>query len=271
MLEVRVHDDGEGVPDAIKATIFQPFLRGQKRDGGCGLGLGSVATESALLDGTCGHGQSKQLDGAMFFFKVPYKPYTPLSEESESSVLRKKKKAVALKQAVAPQALERAPRKGKPLRILVVDDCEIIRRMTRRALQRHPLLTCCTIEEAVNGREGLKKMKIERYDVCLSDIQMPLIDGYQMLHDLRTWEQLENKGRQPVIFMSANSTNADLDSIRCVQVDGFIAKPTPPHVLVEELLRVVAANELVQPETSESDHCHSDRKHEASSVACQSP
>jgi two-component system chemotaxis response regulator CheY len=69
-----------------------------------------------------------------------------------------------------------------PLRALVVDDSPMMRRSVALALSRIPRLTC---EEAQDGAEGLRKFTAAPFDLVVTDVNMPLMDGLKLIHHLR--------------------------------------------------------------------------------------
>ena len=64
MLRLEVHDDGSGVPQQHRVRLFKPFHQLTSGAGGFGLGLASVKTQSEILGGSCGVGNSPLLGGA---------------------------------------------------------------------------------------------------------------------------------------------------------------------------------------------------------------
>lgn len=72
-----------------------------------------------------------------------------------------------------------------PLRILLVEDSRDNRLLLQAFLNKTPFL----IEEAENGMEGLEKFKSEKFDLVLMDMQMPVMDGYTAVREIRNWEK----------------------------------------------------------------------------------
>ncbi len=70
--------------------------------------------------------------------------------------------------------------KGEPRRILIVDDEEVIRSGCRQILEMNGY----QVDEAINGREGLEKVRRADYDAVLTDLLMPEMDGMQLLEEL---------------------------------------------------------------------------------------
>ena len=73
------------------------------------------------------------------------------------------------------------PGSDNPPRILVVDDATVVRLYYRQILEREGY----GVEEAINGIEGLEKAMQSSFDLCIVDVNMPLMDGYAFLHALR--------------------------------------------------------------------------------------
>jgi len=73
------------------------------------------------------------------------------------------------------------PASDNPSRILVVDDATVVRLYYRQILEREGY----GVEEAINGIEGLEKAMQSSFDLCIVDVNMPLMDGYAFLHALR--------------------------------------------------------------------------------------
>ena len=65
--------------------------------------------------------------------------------------------------------------------ILVVDDATVVRLYYRQILEQQGY----RVEEAINGIEGLEKAVQMPFDLCIVDVNMPLMDGYAFLHALR--------------------------------------------------------------------------------------
>ena len=75
---------------------------------------------------------------------------------------------------------EPAPEDSSP-QILVVDDATVVRLYYRQILEQAGY----RVEEAINGIEGLEKAVQTPFDLCIVDVNMPMMDGYTFLHALR--------------------------------------------------------------------------------------
>ena len=114
------------------------------------------------------------------------------------------------------------------MHILLVDDSPIILR-TMQAL----LAQCGhTVSVAKNGRDGLEMMKAQRFNLVLSDIQMPLKDGIQMTRELRAWESdFRPMWPQPLVLMSANMSAKDLTTVRTMLSESDVPECSGPSEL----------------------------------------
>ena len=87
------------------------------------------------------------------------------------------------------------------MKILIVDDKPEVRSVLQQLLEDH------NITEASNGKEALDLFKLQVYDVVISDIEMPVMDGIELLKSIKSI-----KPEQKVINMTAN-TNLTMQNI----------------------------------------------------------
>ena len=232
---VEVHDDGDGVPPELASVLFGPDMGAgacaQTHDGGTGVGLWSVKKMCECLGGDCGFSQSERLGGAMFWFYVPYLPdilaasatsaYSPQgtyrtlasgADESASSETKTTATGESLPSETSASPVQ--------LNILVIDDAAVLRMTVKALLEGNKFGHRVTLAE--NGRDGLKAMKANEYALVLSDIQMPMKDGFEMTQLLRAWEEEHRPAwRQPVILMSGNVVENELPRVSmCAGVGG---------------------------------------------------
>lgn len=92
------------------------------------------------------------------------------------------------------------------------------------------------VHRAENGRRGLEAATTlgHSLDLILSDIQMPDLDGYQFLAELRLSPLLASK---PVIAITAFSMRGDEQKILASGFDGYISKPIDPELFVHQVSR----------------------------------
>lgn len=129
--------------------------------------------------------------------------------------------------ALSPET--RLPTETTP-QILVVDDATVVRLYYRQILESEGY----RVEEAINGIEGLEKALQTQFDLCIVDVNMPMMDGYAFLHALR---------REPITHSAPalmTTTEADPEDHRTALkagANGYLVKP----VARDQLALYVAA------------------------------
>jgi two-component system cell cycle response regulator len=117
--------------------------------------------------------------------------------------------------------------------ILSVDDSSLVRRAVSRAFARFE----CTIIEAENGEVGLHQTRQHKPDLIVLDYNMPVMDGVEMLKQLRADESL--KGTK-VIMLTANSNPETVTAVARLGVREYITKPFQDEQLLAKAARLVA-------------------------------
>ena len=134
--------------------------------------------------------------------------------------------AEAAKQAAdAEKALAAAP--VAPL-VLVVDDSITVRRVTGRLLQREGY----RIASAADGVAALREIANERPAVVLSDIEMPQMDGFDLLRHIRSDEKLRDL---PVILITSRTADKHREHAAELGATGFLGKPYSEDVMLDML------------------------------------
>lgn len=113
------------------------------------------------------------------------------------------------------------------LRALVVDDSPAMRKSIMYALQRVVGLTCV---EAQDGADGLKKFSQEKFDVLLTDINMPLMDGLKLIHMLR---QNPLNSALPIVVITTESAEEDRQRALRLGASAYLVKPVQARDVVE--------------------------------------
>jgi CheY-like chemotaxis protein len=119
---------------------------------------------------------------------------------------------------------------GRSLRILLAEDNLVNQLLASRLLEKrgHKVVT------AGNGREALKQLESERFDLLLMDVQMPEIDGFEATAIIRKEEESTGK-HLPIIAMTAHAMEGDREHCLAAGMDGYIAKP----IKAEELMAAI--------------------------------
>jgi two-component system response regulator FlrC len=122
-------------------------------------------------------------------------------------------------------------------KVLIVDDDDNMRDALRETVRRMGL----HVETAENGREGFEKASAKLYDLIISDMRMPEIDGLSMLNMIKS-SGIES----PVCFITAFGTVSNAVEALKLGASDYILKPFSPEV-IEELIRRTFELESLSP------------------------
>ncbi|MGC8719163.1 MAG: response regulator [Thermodesulforhabdaceae bacterium] len=115
--------------------------------------------------------------------------------------------------------------------ILIVDDSSSMRKVIRKVLQISGF-DVGEIYEASNGKEALDVLDSNWVDLILSDIHMPVMDGYQFLAELRKREEFKDV---PVVLVTTEGDERKLQMAMTMGAQGYIRKPFEPEQIREYL------------------------------------
>lgn len=119
---------------------------------------------------------------------------------------------------------------GKTLKILYVEDNDALRQEMKFFLSD----IFEEIDEACNGKEGLDKLATKTYDLVISDIRMPVMDGIEMIKHIK-----ERYPKQPILVTSAHNEVAYLVKLINLDVENFITKPLQGEHILRVLHHVI--------------------------------
>ncbi len=120
-------------------------------------------------------------------------------------------------------------------RILIVEDSPTMRQLVVMALRR---IRGVAIEEAADGVEGLKKLKTSEFNLLITDINMPIMDGLKLVSIIR---QDERYAGMPIIIVTTESGEEDQKRAMALGANAYITKPIQAPVVlakVKELLQI---------------------------------
>ena len=118
---------------------------------------------------------------------------------------------------------------------LVVEDSPMMRQLIVYALAR---IKNVVVTEADNGVAGLKKLATERFDLIITDINMPLMDGLKLVRRIRADERHKDV---PIIVITTEGTSEDRQRAMALGASAYITKPIQaPQVIttVKQLLKL---------------------------------
>lgn len=115
-------------------------------------------------------------------------------------------------------------------RILVVDDSEFTRDLVVQAIRDMGL----EVVEAVNGRQGLDRFRQHRLDLVLTDLDMPVMDGFELLREIRSRDE---GASLPVVVFSTRGSPEDKERAASLGADAYVVKTEFREAALRELVR----------------------------------
>jgi len=143
---------------------------------------------------------------------------------------------------LAPSAMGQAtvPDRPRPTVLLVDDDPD------NREIVRWQLTDLdVAVETASDGRMALEKARLRSYDLIITDIGMPSVDGFAFARAYRTLEERTGRRRTSIVALSAHAQSEHRNRCATVGIDAFLTKPCPVSVLAETLSRWMPALPVV--------------------------
>ena len=224
-LTIAIADTGKGMALEDRERIFQEFTRlsGAQGEEGFGLGLSIVKKLVTLLEGTIDV-QSTLGKGSCFTVTLPLYPVGKSIAESESP--ESENVDITEESAAIPPM--------KVIRVLLIDDDKIQLNLTAAMLKQHGIdAVCCEQLEQLS-----EQLRSSVFDVLLTDIQMPAINGFDLVKLLRA-SNIPQAKTIPVIAVTARS-EMDKAALHEHGFAGCLHKP----FTVKELLMTVNEGQL---------------------------
>ncbi|MCM2373419.1 PAS domain S-box protein [Aporhodopirellula aestuarii] len=216
-LVVEVRDTGIGIPQEKLDAVFDPFVQADdtvtRRFGGTGLGLAISRKIAEALGGSL-TARSIVGQGSTFVVRVATGDLSNVGSYEPSAHLP----------GADVKTSSTAPCDLNGLTVLIVDDGDINRRLTRLLLERGG----ATVRLAENGQVAVDIASQTQFDVILMDMQMPVLDGYSATTKLR-----ERGFKGPVIALTAHAMKGDREKCEAAGCTGYLSKPVDADQLYE--------------------------------------
>ncbi len=118
------------------------------------------------------------------------------------------------------------------MKILVVDDMSTMRRIIKNILKQ---LGFSNMDEAENGQEALQKLRADTFGFVVSDWNMPVMPGIEMLRAIRADEKLKHI---PVLMVTAEAQKENLIQAIQAGVNNYIVKPFTAETMQEKINKI---------------------------------
>ena len=119
------------------------------------------------------------------------------------------------------------------LKFLVVDDFSTMRRIVRGLLKE---MGCNNVDEAEDGAMALQMLKNGRYDFVVSDINMPNMNGFELLKAVKAEDSLKHI---PVLMVTAEARKEDILMAAQSGAAGYVVKPFTKATLEEKVQKIM--------------------------------
>lgn len=220
--QITVADTGKGIAPDFLPYVFDYFRQAEgattRSVGGLGLGLAIVRQLVELHGGTIRAESPGVGQGATFTVRLPLMPTQPtVNEVSQSSELRLNLDGI---------------------NVLVVDDDADARAFTTFLLEQYG----ATVTAVASAEAALTAIAQMKPDVLLSDIGMPVIDGYMLMQQVRSLP-LEQGGYTPAIALTAYAGELNYQRSLAAGFQQHLAKPIEPTALITAIVSLVRSAE----------------------------
>lgn len=224
LIRFEVKDTGIGLSAETKGRLFHPFTQADgsttRKYGGTGLGLSISKRLVELMGGDIGV-ESWEGEGSLFYFFIPL----DLSSHQDTQVSNEMEEA-----AISPALSEEKLLFSR--RVMLVEDNLANQKLGMLLLRKLGY----QVGLAIDGRQAVEVAKTENYDIILMDCQMPGMDGFEATAIIREMEKRNGK-HIPIIAMTANALQEDLEKCIAVGMDDYMSKPINPRLLRKVLER----------------------------------
>ncbi|WP_054943499.1 ATP-binding protein [Paenibacillus ihuae] len=211
LLILRIKDTGIGIPVEAGDDIFKPFFQSDpsftRQYGGLGIGLAFSRKLTELLGGNLSY-QSIPGEGTTFEMKLPFT--LPEGEELQFT--------------------------GQPRLLLAEDNID-----NQNLFIAFVKKIGCHVDVAVNGLEAVRMFRESYYHMVFMDIQMPVMDGYEAMRQIRRWEAEEGLREAAIVALTAHAFAEHRIATREAGCTDFLEKPIFMEPLFQSIRRYAYA------------------------------
>ncbi|WP_282054742.1 hybrid sensor histidine kinase/response regulator [Maribacter luteus] len=239
-LILEVSDDGIGIPVESKEKIFSRFYQAKnskENTTGTGIGLSLVKALVEIHKGTI-NVESKPDSGSIFTVKLPIydKAYTKEEKFNPIPVKQVGNKVQPMKPLITGFSPSDSVKKVKTNtnikeKILIIDDNPELRKYIAEYLSDY-----YKVYEAENGKEGLELCSKVKPVLCVADVMMPVMDGFEFVETLKSDDNISHIA---VVLLTALAENENRIRGYKIGVDGYLVKPFDPALLKTRIDNII--------------------------------
>lgn len=234
-VRISVMDEGIGFGSTDPQTLFNRYFRSDKQKDGYGIGLSYSKILTEMHGGHIDAIANPAGKGALFFFEIPKRIIEP--GDHDHSLNR-------FINEVAEPSLPEVPDNTAPgilknKRILIAEDEPDLRQYLKQELSEfaEEVFACA------NGAEALEKCREIQPDLVISDIMMPVMDGFEFCRRLK---QDTAVSHIPIILLTAYATHQGQSLGYKMGADGYLTKPFDLEILLNRSCSILEARERIR-------------------------
>lgn len=221
LIKIQIEDSGIGIAEKNQQLIFEEFTQAdeniEKKYGGTGLGLTISKKMVAILGGELSL-KSELGEGSLFTVQIPLQFDINILEKQNNSITSKERCTAIL-----------------------IDDDESLLNLTTAVLKQNQY----TVFPFTTAKEALDTLSNIDFDFIITDIQMPVMDGFLFLKELKNNPKYKN---QPVIAVTGRN-DINLEQYKTAGFTTVISKPYSPKIVIKTIQSILN-NEEIPVETN---------------------
>jgi CheY-like chemotaxis protein len=221
ILKFAITDTGIGISEEKIGTIFENFQQATSETsrlyGGTGLGL-AIVKQLIEPQGGSIRVTSTLNEGSTFSFTLPFQKTNADAElDDEINEIHSEIKKVS---------------------VLVVEDIALNQLLMKTLLDDFGFIS----DIAENGKVAIEKLKKQKYDIVLMDLQMPEMNGFEATQYIRN----TLNSTVPIIALTADVTTVDVEKCKMAGMNDYLAKPVDEQLLYSKIVTIVTKAQPVK-------------------------
>ncbi|MEH6357436.1 MAG: TMAO reductase system sensor histidine kinase/response regulator TorS [Pseudomonadales bacterium] len=232
-LRFEIRDTGIGIAEDMIELVFEPFTQVDtklsKSGSGIGLGLAICQRLVAAMGGSIT--ASRDPDGGTCMSVEQSFDFASSVDEPDSMTLEH----------------FHMPGMCRKLKVLLVEDDEINRMVSQSFLEEFGH----QVHSVTDAETALVLLKEEAFDIVLTDISLPGMDGMALTSAIRSFDDVE-KAEIPIVAISAHVLEQEVDFYKKSAVTAFLGKPYEPEMLNDVIQKSVRSKNIDQPAVYEA-------------------
>ncbi len=250
-LLIEVSDDGIGIPAESQEKIFSRFYQAtnsKESTTGTGIGLSLVKSLVEIHKGSIAVKSSTD-SGSIFTVELPISKTAFESSEISSFIDEKQEvELLGSMKSSNPLGAYVAPKTNTDVKssVVVIDDNPELRNYVMEYLSEY-----YKIYGAENGKEGLELCRKVKPVLCVVDVMMPVMDGFEFVQALKSDEKISHTA---IVLLTALGENENKIKGYKIGVDGYLVKPFDPSLLKSRIDNIIKTRlELKQRFSDETE------------------